>query len=136
MNEEEKDSMIKATLEELNKKDKLIERLSKAIICLGLNENLTVEKVIDVFSDDKRTEVFDDFMERWQNTQLVESRLKYEVINLILEDYLYDYLWGERSDNPCDFFEEIERKECKKPYKYDCIECLKQYYFKKAGEEL
>lgn len=133
MKTEEIDSMINAMSKEIDEKDKLIEKLSKAIIFLGTNEKLTVEEVIEMFSDDKRTEIFDDFMKRWEKMQWEESHLKDEVINLIAEDYLYDYLWNERSDNPCDYFDEIQfKKECISKENRNCKECLKDFYFKKA----
>ena len=61
-----------------------------------------------------------------------------EVIDMMANDYIQDYLYNERSDYPCEYYYgKIKKKDgCKQGKIGVCEECLKEYYFKVAkGEE-
>ena len=67
-----------------------------------------------------------------------------KVIDMVISDYIIEYIGGEHSDTPCEYYhEKIKVKdECKdlhwdehhKHFK-DCVKCLKQYYINKVRGE-
>lgn len=48
-----------------------------------------------------------------------------EITRFLAKELIENYLWGERSDNPCEYYEYNKfGKECEKK---DCAECLIEY---------
>lgn len=139
-------TFIKLYEEEKEKNKKLeetINNLAKAVKFMGTNDELTADEIIKMFSPEEIKMNFDDFMKRWENEQHKKADLKDKVIDMMEVDYMNNHISGEYSDTPCEYYEEIEKKEKCKGKMWDdvcfedCKECLKQYYFKKArGEEL
>lgn len=121
---------------EKNKKlEEVTHNLAQAIRFMGTNEKLTIEDIIKEFS--KENKVTEDFMERWEKSQLEESHLKDKVIDLMAEklrDLKDDIDTLHEGEIDCFIPKDFCNINGCAKYK-DCADCIKEYYFNKVKEK-